>query len=126
MNPPYGDMPPAAKDYLAGNKKKKVPAHYPQTSSDLFAAFLEQGLDLLHANGFLGALVPWTYMFLSSLEAVRTDLLCGDSRPELLQEYGYGVLDGATVGTAATVARKLPRMEKDSVRQHACTFERLS
>jgi hypothetical protein len=126
MNPPYGDMPPQAKDYLAGNKKKKAPAHYPRTDSDLYAAFMEQGLDLAVPNGFLGALVPWTYMFLSSLGEVRTEILCGEARPELLQEYGYGVLDGATVGTVGTVARKLPSSASEAVLEHPAVFNRLS
>ncbi len=126
MNPPYGDMPPEAKDYLKGNAKKKVEGRYPRTHSDLYAAFLEQGLDLAVPNGFLGALVPWTYMFLSSLEDVRTQILCGEARPELLQVYGYGVLDGATVGTVGTVARKLTAHEHRDVPTHHGAFERLS
>jgi hypothetical protein len=68
MNPPYGDMPPAAKDYLKGDKKKKIPAHYPRTHHDYATAFLEQGLDLLHQNGFIGALIPRSFMYLSSFE----------------------------------------------------------
>jgi hypothetical protein len=125
MNPPYGDMPPAAKDYLAGNKKKKIEARYPRTAGDLYSAFMEQALDLLLPNGFLGALVPWTYMFLSSMEKVRTQLLMHDARPELLQEYGYGVLDGATVGTVGTIARRSPA-DREAASQHPAVFERLS
>src|SRR5262249_53668173 len=118
--------PPAAKDYLKGDKKKKIPAHYPRTHVDLYAAFIEQAVDLTHPNGFVGALVPWTYTFQSTLEKLRTEILCGEARPEFIQEYGYGILDGATVGTVATVARKLAGVNAGSVVDYACVFDRLS
>ena len=126
MNPPYGDMPPAAKEYLQGNKKKKISAHYPRTHGDLYAAFIEQALDLVYPNGFVGALVPWTYTFLSTLEKVRTEILYGEARPEFIQEYGYGILDGATVGTVATVARKMAGVNAGLILEHPCVFDRLS
>lgn len=126
MNPPYGDMPVETKDYLRGNKAKHISARYPKTHGDLYAAFIEQALDLALPNGFMGGLVPWTYMYLPTMEAVRIDILRGGARPELLQEYGYNILDGATVGTVATVARKLVPSEAAAVRQHACVFDRLS
>ena len=125
MNPPYGDMPQAAKDYLKGNRKKKVRAHYPRTSADLYAAFIEQALDLTLPLGFLGALVPWTYTYQSTLALVRTEVLSGACRCEFVQEYGYGVLDGATVGTVGTVVRRLDRAT-DASASHRCVFERLS
>lgn len=126
MNPPYGDMPPEAKDYLAGNKKRHVQPHYPHTHSDLYAAFLEQGLDLLLPNGLLGALVPWTYFFLTSLQAIRTKMFLEAGRPELFQEYGYGVLDGATVGTVASVIRKAQGDSSPWIEDHPVVFNRLS
>ncbi|MHB1046355.1 MAG: BREX-1 system adenine-specific DNA-methyltransferase PglX [Thermoanaerobaculia bacterium] len=126
MNPPYGDMPPEAKDYCEGNRKKKVAARYPRTHVDLYAAFMEQSFDILSPNGFLGALVPWTYTYLSTLKAIRTEVLCGEARPEFLQEYGYGILDGATVGTVGTVARKLTPATATDALDHVCAFERLS
>jgi hypothetical protein len=126
MNPPYGDMPTETKDYLKGNKTKRISAHYPKTHGDLFAAFIEQAIDLALPNGFVGGLVPWTYTYLSTMQAVRTDILCDGARPELLQEYGYNILDGATVGTIATVARKMSASQTESVLQHSCVFNRLS
>src|SRR5262249_10800417 len=118
MNPPYGDMPLLAKEYL-----KK---HYPRSFRDLYACFLEQGLDLAVPNGFLGALVPWTYLFLSAMEKLRMEILGGESRPEFIQEYGYGILDGATVGTAGTIARRLSSAEAIPIDSHRAVFERLS
>ena len=126
MNPPYGDMPPEAKDYCYGNRRKRLTPHYPRTHSDLYAAFIEQALDLLVTNGLLGALVPWTFTYLSSLESVRKELLFDDAWPELIQEYGYGILDGATVGTVSLVARRLDGVARRRAPEHRCTFHRLS
>ena len=126
MNPPYGDMPPEAKDYCQGNRSQGIEAHYPRTHVDLYAAFIEQSFDILSPNGFLGALVPWTYTYLSTLKSVRMEILCGEARPEFLQEYGYGILDGATVGTVGTVARKLVPATSADALDHVCAFERLS
>lgn len=123
LNPPYGSMPDAAHDYLKGNKKKRVPAHYARTHSDLFAAFVEQAIDVAQPGAFIGCLVPWTYTFLSSHEELRTQILCGEARPELIQEYGYGILDGATVGTVATIVRKMAERPQPD---HPCSFNRLS
>ncbi len=121
-NPPYGDMPPETKDYLTGNKKKGIEAHYPRTHQDLATAFIEQSLDLLHENGFLGGLVPRSFMYLSSFEEMRRHILTEDSGPELLQEYGLGILDGATVRTVGAVIRKT----RHSDSSHPVTFQRLA
>ncbi|MBI3303497.1 MAG: hypothetical protein HYZ72_15645, partial [Deltaproteobacteria bacterium] len=124
MNPPYGDMPPEARDYLQGNKKKKIPAHYPRTHQDYATAFLEQALDLLHPNGFVGGLIPRSFMYLSSYEKVRTEILAEEARSELLQEYGLGILDGATVRTVGAVVRK--GNTGASGLDHPATFHRLA
>jgi hypothetical protein len=122
MNPPYGDMPAETKDYLKGNKKRGNVARYPRTHHDLATAFIEQGLDLLDAGGFLGGLVPRSFMFLSSFEEMRTRTLSEAARPELLQEYGIGILDGATVRTAGAVIRKAG----DERGLHLSAFHRLA
>jgi len=105
MNPPYGDMPPEAKDYLKGNPKRKIPAHYPRTHSDYATAFLEQAINLLDENGFVGMLVSRSFMHLTSFEEVRTQLLLQESRPELVLDLGRGILDRADVRVCASVVR---------------------
>src|SRR5205823_1309101 len=124
MNPPYGEMPPDAKSYLTGNKKKGIQPHYPRTGSAYDTAFMEQGLDLLFPNGMLGALVPRSFMYMSSFTAMRKELLYDEAHPEFLQEYALGILDGATVRTAGAVVRKGSFTE--TAAQHQAVFNRLS
>jgi hypothetical protein len=123
MNPPYGDMPPAAKDYLAGNKRMKIPAHYQRTSQSLDAAFLDQGQQLLTKAGFLGALVPRAFMHFSSHEPTRREILSDECQLAFLHDYGLGILDGATVRTAALVAQKGAGTLREDP---AIAFQRLS
>lgn len=124
MNPPYGDMPTSTKDYLKGNRAKRISAHYPRTHHDLATAFLEQGLDVLVEQGFVGALVPRSFMYLSIFEKLRTQVLLEEAQPELLQEYGLGILDGATVRTVGAVVRKAGRA--GDATQHMTAFHRLA
>lgn len=103
MNPPYGDMPDAAKAYCKGTKK--APGPYTRTAQDFATAFLEQALDLLEPGGLVGMLVPRSFMHLSSFEAVRREILTQEARPELIFDLGRGILDRADVRVAAAVIR---------------------
>ncbi len=124
MNPPYGDMPEGARDYSKGNRKKKITAHYPKTHDNFATAFIDQGMDLLQPNGLLGCLVPRSFMYLGTFAPMRADLLTNAARPEVVHEYGLGILDGATVRTAGGVIRKRPPGPWPA--QHPITFQRLS
>jgi Eco57I restriction-modification methylase len=123
MNPPYGDMPDGARNYLRGDKKTTTPAHYPQTHHDLATAFMEQGIDLLADGGLVGALVPRSFMYLSSFHTMRESLLTDDAYPVFVQEYGLGILDGATVRTAGAILR---RASGKLAEQQSGVFHRLS
>jgi len=115
MNPPYGRMPPVAKAYCK--------RHYPRTHHDIYAAFIEQTVELCQSGGFVGMLTSRTFMFLSSLQALRKVVLTELAYPEMIIECGLGVLDGAAVYTAASVVRKNPGV--DSTKQ-SCLFGRLT
>jgi len=112
MNPPYGDMSLRAKKYLE--------SHFPRTHYNLYAAFIEQAVDLAQINGFVGMLTSWTFMFLRSFSKIRTEILYNISAPELLLEFGIGILDGSTVRTAATVLRRIS--EAKSFKRLDCCF----
>jgi hypothetical protein len=105
MNPPYGKMPEACKDYCKGNRRKGVPAHYPDTGNNLYAAFMEKSVDLIHADCFVGMITSQTYMNLGTFKKCRR-FLNSAAPPELLCDTGYDVLEGAKVITATTVLRK--------------------
>jgi SAM-dependent methyltransferase len=98
MNPPYGDMPELTKKYLR--------EYYPKTHFDFYAAFMEQAADLTVPDGYVGALVGRTFMFLRSFQWVREELLGQKMPPTLVLDLGYGVLDVATARWAAFVSKK--------------------
>jgi type I restriction-modification system DNA methylase subunit len=52
MNPPFGAGSVAA--------KSEFEKGYPRTKNDLYAAFVERGVEVLHARGLLGAITSRT------------------------------------------------------------------
>jgi len=98
MNPPFGEAARDAKDYIA--------KAYPRTRNDLYAAFVERGLELLHPHGRLGAITSRTGFFLTSFRKWREDILLREARPQVVVDLGHGVLDTAMVETAAYVLEK--------------------
>ena len=99
MNPPFGDAPPRAKRYLE--------QEYPRTKNDVYAAFVERGLELLHPGGYLGAITSRTGFFLSSFERWRQEVILKEAELTVFADLGFGVLDTATVETAAYVLRRV-------------------
>ena len=96
MNPPYGSATAGADGYL-----REV---YPETRVDLFAVFCERMLELLDDGGLLGALTPRDGFFKKTLGGWR--LLMLRNALSLVADLGLGVLDGATVRTAAYVVER--------------------
>jgi hypothetical protein len=69
-NPPYmggGNMNKELADFVKIN--------YPKSKADLMACFMEGGLKVLHPKGFLGMINQHSWMFLSSYEELRKDLV---------------------------------------------------
>ena len=99
MNPPFGAASLGSKDYIA--------KAYPRTKNDLYAAFVERGLELLRPGGYLGAITSRTGFFLTTFKKWREEILLQEAQLIALADLGYGVLDTAMVETAAYVlARK--------------------
>lgn len=93
MNPPFG----------AGSTKAKrvFDASYPKTKNDVYAAFVERGIQLLVSRGMLGAITSRTGFFLSSFQKWREDIILDTAPPLVFADLGQGVLDGAMVEVAA-------------------------
>ena len=93
MNPPFG----------AGSTQTKATLEraYPRTKNDVYAAFVERGLQLLGQRGQLGAITSRTGFFLSSFQKWREEILLKEAKPTVMADLGYGVLDAAMVETAA-------------------------
>jgi len=93
MNPPFGACSLPA--------KKEFERSYPRTKNDVYAAFVERGIELLQGRGRLGAITSRTGFFLSSFQKWREEILLPKAPPSIVADLGIGVLDGAMVETAA-------------------------
>ncbi|WP_248896817.1 BREX-5 system adenine-specific DNA-methyltransferase PglX [Haloplanus halobius] len=117
MNPPYGSgkrMPETIRQYLEERYR-----YYPE----FYIAFFEACDALVKENGRIGMLVPWTLLFKRSFQEFREDFVGSKGGFDFLAEYGYGILDNATVGTVGTVVRTSaettsPDMRGEFIRLH--------
>jgi hypothetical protein len=93
MNPPFG----------AGSTRAKQDFEraYPRTKNDVYAAFVERGIDVLSSRGRVGAITSRTGFFLSSFQKWREQVLLETAPPVVFADLGHGVLDSAMVETAA-------------------------
>jgi len=98
MNPPFGAASLAA--------KKAFESAYPRTKNDIYAAFVERGIELLRPDGCLGAITSRTGFFLSSFQKWREEILLKEAPPMVFADLGHGVLDSAMVEVAAYCLRK--------------------
>lgn len=98
MNPPFGAGSLAA--------KKAFELAYPRTKNDVYAAFVERGIELLHPTCYLGAITSRTGFFLSSFQKWREEILLKEAPPTVFADLGMGVLDSAMVEVAAYCLRK--------------------
>lgn len=76
-NPPY--MAPSS------IQKKYVQKFYPNSKSDLFAVFIEKGLSFIKKNGYSSLVTMQSWMFLSSYEKLRINLLKNNTLATLMQ-----------------------------------------
>jgi hypothetical protein len=82
-NPPYmggKGMNPALKDYA-----KRT---FPDSKSDLFAMFIERGFEWCKSSGFNSMVTMQSWMFLSSYQVIRENLLTNRTISNFLQ-IGY-------------------------------------
>ena len=102
MNPPFGAVSAGAKKY--------VERAYPRTKNDLYAAFVERGLEVLQPRGMLGAITSRTGFFLTTFRKWREEILLKEAHMTTMADLGYGVLDTAMVETAAYCLEKIDRV----------------
>jgi hypothetical protein len=99
MNPPYGSrkrMPDEVTEY--------VEEHY-KYNPEYYINFFEVCDNITKENGRIGMLIPRSFMFKKWFKGFREDFVGGQGVFDFLAEFGLGVLDNATVRTAATVVR---------------------
>ncbi len=90
-NPPYissSRMEPTLREY--------VEEIYPSTKSDLFATFILRCFELCNEDGLTGYMTPFVWMFITSYEQLRKEIIENHFINNLIQ-LEYSGFDGATV-----------------------------
>jgi type II restriction/modification system DNA methylase subunit YeeA len=99
-NPPY-----MGSKSMNSSLKRFAKETFPQSKSDLFAVSTERFLELAKPTGFIGLMTPFTWMFLSSYEAVRAALLDRKTVHSLIQPEYHAFFDSAYVPVCSFVAQ---------------------
>jgi len=99
-NPPY--MAPAPK------QMEWIKKNYPNGKSDLCVVFIERNFDLLAKNGYLSMITMHSFMFLSSYEKFREELICSKDIVNMahLGARAFEEIGGEVVQTTAFVMRQ--------------------
>ncbi len=95
--------------YMGGNGMNKelsdhLKLYYPLSKKDLFAVFIEKGMKLTKENMFNCMVTMQSWMFLSSFEKMRENILKSNIITNLL--HMENMVMGIAFGTSATVFRK--------------------
>jgi len=98
MNPPFGALALETKDQLI--------KMYPISKNDLMSIMVERGLELLRPGGRIGAITTRTCFYISSFQDWREKLILSTATPEVMADFGAGVMDDAMVEAAAYVMEK--------------------
>ena len=99
-NPPYMGV-----KNMSAELKQFVQDHYEDGKADLFAAFIMRNRQFLRHNAMLGMITMQSWMFLSSFEALRRDILqkCTITTMAHLGAKAFGSIGGEVVSTTAFV-----------------------
>lgn len=102
MNPPY--MPTNKDAILNAYARKK----YPDSKADLFAVFMDVAYDRLRDGGKYGMINMQSWMFLTSFESLRSDILNNQIIDSMLHlgPHTFDELNGEVVQNSAFVITK--------------------
>ncbi|NLN95593.1 MAG: BREX-1 system adenine-specific DNA-methyltransferase PglX [Bacteroidales bacterium] len=107
-NPPYlnsSRMEPSLKEFV--NKE------YANTKTDLFATFILRCLEFATDDGLTGNMTPFVWMFITSYEKLRKEIINKHFINNLIQ-LEYSGFDGATVPICTFTLRNKPMDAKGS------------
>lgn len=97
MNPPFGACTDTTNQWLK--------ASYSASFYDIYSAFVAMGCERCGSLGFVGAITSKTFFVTTRLLEFRSELM-QTGKLLTLADLGLGVLDDATVETAAYVIRR--------------------
>ena len=101
-NPPY-----MGSSGMNGKLAEFVKAEYPDSKSDLFAAFIEKCGEMAKSNGYTAMITQHAWMFLSSFEKLRTKMLLNDIvNMTHLGPRAFAEIGGEVVQSTMFVMRK--------------------
>lgn len=110
-NPPY-----MGNNGMNSNLKDHIKSNFPLTKTDLFAVFLERGLEMITKYGFNCMVTMQSWMFLSSFEKFRKKLIETTTISNLL--HMDNMVMRIAFGTSATIFRKINLMNYNSTFYH--------
>ena len=116
-NPPYmgnSGMNPNLKDYLKKN--------FPNSKSDLFAVFIEKCHEYCKLNGFVAMITQQSFMFLSTFEKLRVDLINNHTIVDMahLGAHAFEEIGGEVVQATTFINRN------NFIENYNSTFHRLT
>ena len=103
-NPPY-----MGQKQMNAKLKDFADSGFPQASGDLFAVFIQRGFGLVIENGYSAMVTMQSWMFLSSFQEMRLDML--ERRTIVSLVHMGSMVMGIAFGTVATVWRKAAKPE---------------
>lgn len=123
------DNPP----YMGGGNMNKalakfVKQYYPASKSDLMACFMESGLAMLHPGGYLGMINQHSWMFLSSYEKLREQLIQEAYFDTMLHlgPRAFPEIGGEVVQSTAFTFCNIPPMEEEGIYLRLTDFKSAS
>ena len=104
INPPY-----LGRRYMGVNLTKYLDRKYKNTKADLFAVFMEKCDELLIKNGYYGMINQHSWMFLSSFEEYRENVLSTSNIINMLHlgSRAFEEIGGEVVQSTAFIIRKI-------------------
>ena len=102
-NPPY-----MGSRNMGNRLSSWIKSNYPNSKIDSFAAFIERNLEMTNANGLVAMITMQSWMFLSSFENLRTQILKRNSIVSLahLGARAFDSIGGEVVSTVAFILGK--------------------
>ena len=86
--------------------KKFAKMKYSKSGLDLSSMFAELGLKMVNSGGFVGLIMPYVWMFLSTYQSFRNELLNNSNLTSLIQ-LEYNAFEPACVPVATFTLRKM-------------------
>ena len=120
-NPPY-----MGSSGMNARLSQYVKDHFPDTKADLFSCFIERGFQLANVQGFVSMITMESWMFLSSFEKMRQNIVNTHTIINMVHMpyLGKGGTSlGINFGTAAVIFNKRYCRDYNSQFDYICYYE---